>query len=125
MRAVFYIACFMMVTTSAFAEERCSLETLIGSTELQYPLPGFPKIPKEDLKLMKYVSLYEPLIVADADGYSALVDAGKSEAWIHRYGGYFGVSEWYGPVAINRTLAERCIKFNSPINSDGRSRPSS
>jgi hypothetical protein len=125
MRAVFYIACFMMMTTSAFAEERCSLETLIGSTKLQYPLPGFPQIPKEDLKLMKSVSLYEPLFVPDAYGYRALVDARKGEAWINQFGGYFGVSEWYGPVAIDRTLAELCIQSNSLINPDGRSRPSS
>jgi len=98
MRAIFYIACFVMVATSAFAEERCSLETLIGSTKLQYPLPGSPEIPREELTLMMSVRLYEPLIVVDAFGYSALVDARRSEAWIHRYGGYFGVSEWYGPI---------------------------
>jgi hypothetical protein len=115
----------MMVTTSAFAEERCSLETLIGSTKLQYPLPGFPEIRKEDLKLMKSVSLYDPLIVADAFGYNALVDAGRGQAWIHRYGGYFGVSEWYGPIAIDQARAESCIQSNSLINPDGQSRSSS
>lgn len=38
--------------------------------------------------------------VADGFEHSALVDLKKDLAWIERRGGFAGIDEWYGPVAL-------------------------
>lgn len=79
---------------------------------------GFKKeIPKATIDPSKVMPLADhaamPLPTNDAnirDGYThqALIDMSNKRAWILRTGGFAGVHEWYGPVALNMDGFPQC-----------------
>lgn len=95
------------------ASEGCTLGAILGSVALsdiarQDKAPEIRR-PKGRLEV---VSLFCPLksLASDAFGYTAFINLEEGIAWIHQYGGYAGVSDWYGPVQISAAVATRCIK---------------
>lgn len=109
-----FAACATLSTLHA--EETCSLSTLLNDR----PLSAFPRVdrlPSEadpDGK-HEHVSLYcaHYTAVSDAFGYGARLDRKRGIAWVHQYGGYAGVYQWYGPIPVAAEVIDWCISHQS------------
>lgn len=54
------------------------------------------------------VSLYETPVGSDEFLYAALIDTTNQKVWVYKYGGYAGVSNWYGPVDVDTASTDKC-----------------
>ena len=67
--------------------------------------PKWDAWPREDYRFM---ALPRNDRVRDGFNHSILVNAKLKQAWINRTGGFAGVHEWYGPVAIGVVDLRQC-----------------
>ena len=67
--------------------------------------PKWAEWPREDYRL---IALPKKEHVRDGFNHSVLVNARLKQAWINRTGGFGGVHEWYGPVALEISDLNQC-----------------
>ena len=67
--------------------------------------PKWADWPREEYRFM---ALPKKDNVRDGFNHSVLVNVKLKKAWINRTGGFAGVHEWYGPVAIDVSDLSRC-----------------
>ena len=67
--------------------------------------PKWTDWPREDYRL---IALPKKDRVRDGFHHSILVNAKLKQAWVNRTGGFAGVHEWYGPVAIDAVDLKQC-----------------
>lgn len=91
------------------ASAHCQLaDTLVDAYGISFsgftkPLPKVSEHAREQMagQALLLLSLKNPRgSVADGFEHSALIDLKNDRAWIERRGGFIGVDEWYGPVAL-------------------------
>jgi hypothetical protein len=95
------------------AAESCNLAMLVGEKSLSEfaQLSGMPADQLREKGNFEKVEFSCPVqsIVSDAFGYTAFISSQERIAYVYQYGGYFGVSNWYGPIPIQPAVAEQCI----------------
>jgi hypothetical protein len=95
------------------AAESCNLAMLVGERPLSEfaQLSGMPAEQMREKGKFEQVEFSCPAqsVVSDAFGYTAFIHSQEGIAYVHQYGGYFGVSNWYGPIPIQPAVAEQCI----------------
>jgi hypothetical protein len=87
---------------------KCPLSALVSSIQNMPQATNGPVLTEDNLDAFRTVSLYEPAGATDQFLYAALIDRTNEQAWVYQYGGYRGVSSWYGPIEIDVSLAEKC-----------------
>jgi hypothetical protein len=54
--------------------------------------------------------LNERGVMLDGFQHMAYIDTASHQAWIVRTGGFSGVAEWYGPVAVRPDQVSACVR---------------
>lgn len=107
----FALAAAIACSTANAAEPpsaSCPLTRLLASIESRSQAVRPPALPKDVGDSYRTISLYEPPGATDELLYAAVVDSTSQRAWVYQYGGFAGVSNWYGPFNIDPSLSEPC-----------------
>lgn len=90
------------------AQSACSVSSIVSSADGFSNVVTTPVLSDADRKASRTISLYEPAGATDQLMYSALIDHKNQQAWVYQYGGFAGVSNWYGPFKIDSAATENC-----------------
>lgn len=111
MKSLLPLLVVALASVSAYAEDAqsaCSVSSIVSSIDGISSIVTTPVLSEVDLKASRTISLYEPTGATDQFMYSALIDHKNQQAWVYQYGGFAGVSNWYGPFKIDTVRTENC-----------------
>jgi len=105
-----FVAAFECIAANAAEppSASCPLTRLVAAIESPSQAVQPPVLPKGAGDSHRTISLYEPPSVTDEMLYAAVIDSASQRAWVYQYGGFSGVSNWYGPFNIDPSLSEPC-----------------